>query len=296
MDIFNNSLEQALPQTLPYKLVIEHFASPLPEGKTVKKAILLGYDGFRADGLVNIMDMDNSAIMYIKEQGGLYHSFSGGIPNTETIQATSTVPAWMAMLTGGWGVTYNGVTDNGQMKDPNIDTFLSKLNKEGKAISFTTSWREHTSLSYRPDILDAIRNHRSAEYTHQIDDVATYYQILKYVAKPKGAQKTVTEDPDVIFFTFEHTDHAGHHSGYGNTNPEYVAACQEADTWGYDIVKTIEARATFAEEDWLILITSDHGGIDHDHGGQTPEERRTWITSNHPIEMSEENLHFALTK
>lgn len=293
MGIFENTTEQALPQTIIHKLITDHFNAPLAEGKTVKKAIFLGYDGFRADGLENIRDMENSAIMAVREMGGLYHTFSGGISGVNE-QATSTAPSWMAMLTGGWA-DYNGINDNNQMKN-DAKTFLTKIAETGRSASFTTSWREHTKLSYRPDIVYAIENGLPVEYTHQVDDAATYYQILKYTAKPEGVQKTAAEDPDVIFFTFEHTDHAGHDTGFGNQNEEYISACKEADSWGYEILKTIEARSTYATEDWLIIISTDHGGTETSHGGQTPFERMTWLACNQKIELSEENLQFALKK
>lgn len=96
MGIFDSTVEDALPQTIIHKLITEHFEAPLPEGKTVKKAIFLGYDGFRADGLENIKDMQDSAIMYVSSMGGLYHTFSGGVSGVNE-QATSTAPSWMAM-------------------------------------------------------------------------------------------------------------------------------------------------------------------------------------------------------
>lgn len=296
MNIFDNTLEQAFPQTLPFKLIMEHLETPLPEGKTVKKVILLGYDGFRVDGMNNIIDMEQSAILHVKKLGGLYHTFSGGVQGTETEQKTSTAQSWAAMLTGGWGVNYNGVLDADQMKAEDVDTFLGKAAKNGKAVSFTASWRVHTAVTYQPDILYAIRNNLQAEYTNQPDDEGTYYKVLSYVAKTEHANKTVMQDPDVIFFTFEHTDHAGHESGFGNQNPKYIEACKKADSWGYDLVKTIESRSTYDTEDWLIIVTTDHGGIDCGHGEQTVEERRTWMAINKPVEINEENLKFALIK
>lgn len=71
---------------------------------------------------------------------------------------------------------------------------------------------------------------------------------------------------------------------------------QSTASWGYEILKTIEARSTYAEEDWLILIVTDHGGTEYGHGGQTPFERMTWLACNQKIEVNEENLQFALTK
>lgn len=293
LKIFDSSVKDAMPQTVVHKIITEHFNAPLPEGKKTKKAIFLGFDGFRADGLENIKDNKESAIMYIKNQGGLYHTFSGGIPDVNE-QATSTAPSWMAMLTGGWG-EYNGITDNNQMKKENVDTFLTTLAKQGHTGSFTTSWREHTALSYQPDIANSIKNNIPIEYTHQIDDMATYYQVLKYVSKPEGVTKTAQQDPDAIFFTLEFTDHAGHETGFGNQNEAYVKACKDIDSYGYDIIKTIEERSTYAEEDWLIVISTDHGGTKLNHGGQTPFERMTWLATNKKLDITDEYKNYALS-
>lgn len=290
MQIFSNTLDEEMPQTIIHKLVTDHLNAPLPEGKTKKKVIFIGYDGFRSDGLENIMNNKDSAVMYIKNQGGLYHTFSGGVTGVNE-QATSTSPSWMAMLTGGWA-SYNGVSDNSQMKNEDAETILTYALKNGYSASFTTSWREHTELSYRPDIENSIINHQNAEYTHQIDDTGTYYQILKYVSKPEGVEKTPTEDPDVIFFTLEFTDHEGHNTGFGNDNENYKKACVDADSYGYSIIKTIENRATFAEEDWLIIISTDHGGTKFGHGGQTNYERMTWLACNKPIDITEDYLKY----
>ena len=290
MNIFDSTADKAMPQTVIHKLITDHFNAPLPDGKKIKKAIFIGYDGFRDDGLENIKNNEESAVMYIKNQGGLYHTFSGGITGVNE-QATSTAPSWMAMLTGGWG-EYNGITDNSQMKKEDVDTFLTSLAREGHSASFTTSWREHTALSYRPDIVKSITDGLPVEYTHQIDDTATYYQILKYVSKPAGAEKSVNEDPDVIFFTLEYADHAGHDTGFGNQNADYIEGCKNDDAYGYDIVKAIESRSTYSEEDWLIVISTDHGGTNTSHGGQSVFERSTWLAVNKKLDITDEYLNY----
>lgn len=290
MQIFSNTLDEEMPQTVIHKIVTDHLNAPLPEGKTKKKVIFFGYDGFRSDGLENIKDNEESAIMHIKSQGGLYHTFSGGVAGVNE-QATSTAPSWMAMLTGGWAA-YNGVDNNSQMKNENAETFITYALNKGYSASFTTSWREHTELSYRPDIVNSIIKNQPVEYTHQIDDTATYYQILKYVSKPEGTEKTATQDPDVIFFTLEFTDHEGHNTKFGNQNENYKKACVDADSYGYSIIKTIEERATYNEEDWLIIIATDHGGTEYGHGGQTNYERMTWLACNKPIDITEDYLKY----
>ncbi len=286
--VFDNSYDEAMPQTVVYKLIMDHFNAPLAEGKTVKKAIFLGFDGFRADGIKNIKDDPESAIMYIKSKGGLYHTFAGGIKG-EREQQTSTAPGWCTMLTGGWA-GYHGISGNGMSKNDK-ETVLTSLAKQGHAGSFTVSWREHTAVSYKPDIKLAIKEGLPIEYNHEIDDMATYYQVLKYVSKPQNAEKTAQEDPDMIFFTFEFTDHAGHFFGFGN-NKNYYQGTLDANAYGYDIIKTIEARSTYAQEDWLIIISTDHGGKGHNHGGQSIMERSTWLAVNKKIEITPEWTEF----
>ena len=58
---YDNTVETAYPQTDLYNIIDGHFRSELPEGKTEKKAIVLGYDGCRADILAELK-AENSAI------------------------------------------------------------------------------------------------------------------------------------------------------------------------------------------------------------------------------------------
>jgi len=45
---YENTVETAYPQTDLYGIIEEHFKSELPEGKTEKKVVIIGYDGCRA--------------------------------------------------------------------------------------------------------------------------------------------------------------------------------------------------------------------------------------------------------
>ena len=46
-----NDIASAVPQTEIYNIIKNHLEGPLPEGKTAKKAIVIGYDGCRLDAL-----------------------------------------------------------------------------------------------------------------------------------------------------------------------------------------------------------------------------------------------------
>ena len=88
---------------------------------------------------------------------------------------------------------------------------------------------------------------------------------------------------DFIFSIVEYTDHEGHSTGFGVKNPKYADAFKDAEQAGMTILKAIAARETYESEDWLILITTDHGGYNRGHGQRTIMERYTFLVSNKEI-------------
>ncbi|MBQ4626327.1 MAG: alkaline phosphatase family protein, partial [Clostridia bacterium] len=82
---------------------------------------------------------------------------------------------------------------------------------------------------------------------------------------------------DFIFLTLEHTDHSGHDTGFSLNNPDYSKSFADAEADGRRIIDAVESRDTYETEDWLIIITSDHGGFNTGHGSVTLQERMTFI-------------------
>ena len=89
-----------------------------------------------------------------------------------------------------------------------------------------------------------------------------------------------TDCADFIFVIYEPTDSVGHDYGFTINNPDYKKAFQEADLYGIETLNAIMQREPYNTEDWLIIITSDHGGIGTDHGGDSIQESMTFIASN----------------
>jgi arylsulfatase A-like enzyme len=47
-------------------------------------------------------------------------------------------------------------------------------------------------------------------------------------------------------------------------------------------LKAMRGRATFAAEDWLVLVTTDHGGSGTKHGQDIPEHRTIFLIVHGP--------------
>eukprot|EP00494_Astrolonche_serrata_P027500 UN27763 len=84
---------------------------------------------------------------------------------------------------------------------------------------------------------------------------------------------STVENVDIVFIDFDHPDSAGHSYGFTPDIPEYVDAIENVDTYIGLIITALEGRDNYDHEEWLIIITSDHGGNINGHGGQSIEER-----------------------
>ncbi len=283
LDMMENTWETALPQTVVYDLISAHFAAPLPEGKTEKKAIVIGYDGCRADLLPLLATSKKSAINTLLEDGGhAIFTYAGGVNYpAENTQATSTAPGWCSMLTGVLADEHH-ITDNGIVKEIEPKTLLLSLVEDGTIdnSAFYVSWDGHFSKKNATYYAEKqyIKNEGiAATYRRALTDTGTTHNILSDIKKKDCS--------DFIFSTLEFTDHQGHNTGFTPSNPKYVSAFRDAEATGADIIEAIKARDTYDTEDWLILITTDHGGIGGGHGGPSFEERITFIVANKEISL-----------
>ena len=283
LSMMENTWETALPQTVIHDLIQSHFDAPLPEGKTEKKAIVIGYDGCRADTFRLLATAKRSAINMLLQNGGhAVFSYAGGVNYpAEPTQKTSTAPGWCSMLTGAWADVH-GITANDIPKGVEPKTLLLSLVEDGKADSSAiyVSWAKHFSTgksTYRAEKEYAETNGVAAVYLRAKNDAGTKQNILDDLSKDDCS--------DFIFSTHEYTDHSGHGSGFSLQNVKYVGGFRDADATGADIIEAIESRPAYSAEDWLILITTDHGGIGKDHGGPSFEERITFIVSNKDIPL-----------
>lgn len=77
-------------------------------------------------------------------------------------------------------------------------------------------------------------------------------------------------DPKFLFVQFDEVDGAGHANGYGTE--KHLQQISIEDGYIGRIWDMYEKRGF--TEDTLFIVTADHGGFGHDHGGKTEEEMR----------------------
>lgn len=276
--VFLNTTDSALPQTVVAKLVQAHFAKA--SGKQ-PKALLIGFDGARADTMHLLCESadesvtgtlyasDYSAVNTLKQNGGLYLSFAGGTPDAP--QETSTAQGWAAVLTGRWGGE-NGVLKHVPLRT-DCPTVLRTLAQQGRSAAFLAEWPDHFNITYTAEIQMAKEQQLPLTFTRLANDRDLQAEFIKHI---EG-------DTDCIFGIFEAPDSNGHTTGFCLQNPRYCTSVTRLDHLAYRLIQTVQARPAYEQEDWLILITSDHGGHQRGHGTQSMFDRMTFIAVNQPI-------------
>ena len=275
VECYENTLETAIPQTEIYNIISDHFSSPLAEGKTEKKVIVIGYDGGRADAFSLVDENGEGGISYLLKTGGTASiGYCGGVnyPAINT-QDTSTAPGWCSILTGQWADVH-GITGNGIEKSNDTLSLLTTSVENGLADSsaFYVSWNGHFNgedTTYIQEKNYIEEKGLDVTFLDADDDAGTVSNTL--------ADINSADCSDFIFSIIEHPDHAGHDTGFSINNPDYQQAIADSEKDAKSIIDAVEARATYENEDWLIIITSDHGGYNTGHGAMTIQERMTFI-------------------
>ena len=282
--IFANKAQQAVPQTVVHDIVLEFFEGD--HGGKTPKCLLIGYDGARADALINTKDDPDAGTQLLKADGGaIYNMYTGGNWYEFNLQDTSTAPGWMTMLTGHWAKEKDGAGHGVNNNDPSKPAdgpkviFTELLEKElARKTSFVVSWGKHfggEEATYVNDIAYAKANDLDAEYFTAPNDKATFDETLARVQDPDGA--------DMVMCILEQCDSAGHGNAFGNTDAAYVQAIKDAERDAADLIAAVKARENYANEDWLILITADHGGFFTGHGPQFTVCRRIFLAANRKV-------------
>lgn len=225
--------------------------APKNESAKAKHLFLIGLDGLSSEA------WEQAEMPFVKSlaEKGAY-----------TLKKRSTLPSWSAV---NWASMFMGVPteihgflDNTESPEvpprvvntQGMSTTIFRLMRDAHPdaeIGFLYDW---DGIKYLVDTLAMSKCAGSGS----LDPDVLCSMAVDYVACK----------PDLAAFIFDNPDHIGHESGW--CSPEYYDICKKLDGCVEAICKAIEEAGILDES--IIIVTSDHGGIDHHHGGSTINE------------------------
>lgn len=262
-----------------------------------KKTVFVILDGIPADVLEKVKTPN---IDEITAKGSYARAYVGGEKGGESESSTISAVGYNSLLTGTWANKHN-VWGN-SIKDPNYEYWsifriMRNARPEAKLGIYSTWEDNRTKLigegksetgNLKMDFvfdgyeLDTVNfpHDENREYIHNIDELVVN----------EAANSIKKDAPDLSWIYLEFTDDMGHKFG---DSPEMYEAVKLADRQMGEVYKAIKEREQSHNEEWLIVITTDHGRdaeTGTNHGGQSDRERTTWIVSNKSIKSKKRPL------
>jgi predicted AlkP superfamily pyrophosphatase or phosphodiesterase len=231
------------------------------------KVLLIGIDGVRTDVLAsaNTPNIDKLA------ENGTYTD------NAWTRPPTVSGPGWSNMLTGVWPdkhrVEGNDFTDNDYRSYPDFLTLVERAEPSFETFAVVNWLPLGGEDSGGPVISDEI------DTMIAFDGYETGYTLADERAVALAVEHLTVSDPDLLFVYLGNTDMVGHESG--SLSEDYRLEVENADRLVGVLVDAVRGRPSFRGEDWLILVSTDHGRRDDGgHGDDSEEERRIFFLAS----------------
>ncbi len=252
-----------------------------------RKAVFIIVDGIPADVIEKV---ETPVLDEIASAGGYTKAYQGGAKGGYSESPTISAVGYNHVLTGTWTNKHN-VWDN-DIAAPNYHYWnifrVVKAVDPARKTAVFSSWTDNRTklvgeslpaagnikLDYSYDglELDTVRFPHTEDRLFMLDiDEQVSAEAGKYILE---------NGPDLSWVYLEFTDDMGHM--YGDS-PRFYDAVKKADAQVGKVWKAIKERQKKYGEEWMIVITTDHGRdikTGQDHGGQSDRERATWIVTN----------------
>ncbi len=232
------------------------------------KVLVIGVDGCRPDALKAAKTPNIDALI---QQGMLFTGTDIREPDATDKADTISGPGWSNLLTGVWPDKHH-VLDN-QFSEPNYEQYphmFARL-KEVRPNAVTASFS--TWAPIEGEIVSA------ADVSRNFSEEPKDYVRWDLEAATACAEYLKTAKADLVVCYQGEVDGAGHAHGFHPTVPQYITAIETVDANVGELTAAIKSRPHFADEDWLVIVCTDHGGRGTGHGGghAEPQIRSTFL-------------------
>lgn len=234
---------------------------------TTDKVLVIGIDGAVLDRVkaANAPHLNGLMAQGLTARSTLY---------ANPMAATSSGPGWSTIATGVWpdkhGVKDNSFTGKNYTAHPD---FLTRIENARPALNTyaAADWEPITSTDQNGPIFSAKVDKRLSLKGDR-DGYGS--------EDPKIAAAAATElrdqNPDAAFVYLGEIDAAGHSSGAASQ--AYLNAIARVDVLVGKLLTAVQSRPTYAQENWKVLVTTDHGHTSGGgHGGSSIAERGTFV-------------------
>jgi predicted AlkP superfamily pyrophosphatase or phosphodiesterase len=227
-----------------------------PPAPKAKQVLFIGLDGARPDA---VQKAHTPALDRLAAEGAWTYA-----ARTQQKAPTKSAPGWQSILAGVDADKHLMVANDGyEKRDTRYPSFLWRAQQAGFPVFLAPAWI---------GIIQLTESEQLKKSQWAPDGLATKFTV----------EALKSSDYRVFFIHYDAIDITGHTSGFSQDNPAYIQAIEKVDVQIQTLLDTIQQRPTYAQEDWLIAATTDHGGEGLDHGPQDDANQTIWMMLHGP--------------
>jgi len=240
-----------------------------PVGDPTRKVLLIGIDGVRPDVMAEVATPNLDAL----------RATGAWSMHARTTIPTISGPGWSSMLIGVWpdkhNVFNNNFAKNRYAEYPDFLTRVESVRPELETFVAADWLPLVTEDSEGPLISGAV------DSVVVLDGYELGWATADSAVTAATIDMLASGDPDAVFLYLGNPDETSHETH--SIGAEYRAAIEEADRRVGQVLAAVRARPGYAEEDWLVLVSTDHGRRpDGGHGGRSEAELTTFYIASGP--------------
>ncbi|WP_437223354.1 alkaline phosphatase family protein [Planctomicrobium sp. SH661] len=246
------------------------------------RVLVIGIDGTRPDALKKGDTPNIDGLI----QSGAFTETAQILGERYQKNNTLSGPSWSSILTGVWADKH-GVQDN-EFKGRNFELFphffkhLKKFRPDAYTVSLV-SWAPIRDMVVAEADVNHVEPLPNGGDARPSEDATARRLRLEderdHTVAEKAARILREDDPDAMFVYFHQVDATGHGVGFSPDIPEYVRAIENVDRHIGTVLEGLRSRPGYSDEDWLVIVCTDHGGLGTEHGGghDKPEIRQVFL-------------------
>lgn len=227
-----------------------------------RKVLLIGIDGLAT---YTLRQGSSPNIDALADAGAYSYEGTAG-------DITISGPGWSSMLTGTWrdrhGVNGNDFVANTLGATPDLFTLLRDA-EPGAFSASLVMWPPINELIVRGADTRLDYDPCPASSERFVSHEGATSPPCRFLFHAE--QLLANSSPDVLFLAWNDVDAAGH--AYGWASERYYAALSKVDREVGLVLDALRARPTYASEEWLVVLSSDHGGSGRGHGQNSVPHR-----------------------
>lgn len=251
-----------------------------------RKTLFVIIDGIPADCVERLQP---PTLMDIARTGHYHRGYCGGEVGTYSETPTISAIGYANILTGTWMNKHNVKGNDNIQANYHYPTIfrIAKDQKRPITTAIYSSWADNRTVLLGEG-LEATR-HLKIDFVHDGYDKDTnrfphregdlHIRDIDGQVCLDAAKCISTQAPDLNWLYLWYTDDAFHIHGGGAFADEAV---MNIDSQLRPVWDAILQRQKNSDEEWLVIITTDHGRDQwsKDHGGQSNHERTIWMITN----------------